>query len=418
MKSKKPNHHSFVKTFEMAIGEKVPGRGAFVLLLSVLWTYESLYRYLLIAINQLPLIGSELQQIVNIFILLSLVLLSIRYIIRFVNITDIIVVLIIILVSFAMLVFNPVYSFAFEDIALTFLTGCLPLYFVGKAMKDDIQNEDEMRYFYWLSLISVVTTVLYIYIVGFTLQAEWQSNMYFPYVFLPHLLLIFIQITKKITIINIAVFILGLSYIIILGNRGSLVCLILFVLIILIRDFLVSKSKKKLISIFIVVMISMLVYVFNLFEKLIVYLYSLSNNIGLSTKTLDLISGRIEFSDSGRTYILSNLFEVIRENPFGYGIAADRYFVGAYAHNIVVELWVEFGIFLGSMIFIALIALIIRALAKKSCDFQTKQIVWLFIITGFVKLFISGSYLSEPYIYVLIGLCSSLASHNPLLKHN
>jgi len=391
------------------LSKRVPGKKAFVVLLALLWTHETLLHYFTIVVAKVPIIGFLLQSITAPVLMGGCALLAIPYISKFIKTKEIVLSLIIVIVSLCTWAFNTKYSEPFGNIIVAFLIGCVPLYFVGKALINEIQNESEMWFLYNLSLLSVISTILVCYISGFTLEAEWSSNMSIPYILLPHMLLILAFTFEKVTPINIAVFLIGLVFMLFLGNRGSLVCLLTYILILVIHSYRASKLNKKITMLIAAVAIALFVAMTNMYDTIIAYLYTTALKSGLSVRVFDFVTGSMQNSDSGRSVIQVSLLKAIKANPFGYGLAADQYLVGSYSHNIIIEFWVEYGVFIGTFLAVIIIFLLFSALKNKAFDWPVKRVLWLLICVGFVKLFISGTYLTEPYFYVLLGLCANLS---------
>ena len=77
---------------------------------------------------------------------------------------------------------------------------------------------------------------------------------------------------------------------------------------------------------------------------------------------------------------------------------------GSYAHNLLFELWSQFGIVFGSVLVVALFVIVFGRLIKEK-DRHAKYFITILISLGIMKLFMSGSYLFEPYLFLLIGVC-------------
>jgi hypothetical protein len=100
--------------------------------------------------------------------------------------------------------------------------------------------------------------------------------------------------------------------------------------------------------------------------------------------------------------------QAVSNNWFGYGIAGDRAIVGAYAHNILIELWVSFGVIVGTALFIVPVFFTVLLLIKKS-RYNTAEDSFILVLISscYVKLFLSGTYLTESFLFLLIGVLIS-----------
>ena len=102
--------------------------------------------------------------------------------------------------------------------------------------------------------------------------------------------------------------------------------------------------------------------------------------------------------------ITETIINLIKTKPLtGYGIMADRfYLIDSYAHNLFLELWVHFGVFFGSLIAFAFIYLPAKNLKK--LDDSTKMFIVMLMCMLFSKLMFSGTYLTERYLYLMLGI--------------
>lgn len=121
-----------------------------------------------------------------------------------------------------------------------------------------------------------------------------------------------------------------------------------------------------------------------------------------------LISGEAMRSND-RGLIWSAMFNAIKEKPFiGNGLCADRVINGYYAHNIAIELWVDFGVIFGSIILAFVITIIITGYSKTDSEYEKGFIMSLFF-SSFCMMFVSGSFLEEPLPMLLLGFCVGIA---------
>ena len=128
-----------------------------------------------------------------------------------------------------------------------------------------------------------------------------------------------------------------------------------------------------------------------------------------NSRTMFLLQeGELISNDSGRD---ENVYSVVRpkimESPIvGWGIGADRYFLdGSYSHNIFIEVFVHYGIFIGTALFAWLFFFYFRMIfssrTKRTPD--EKEMLVMMFLYGFVPLLVSGSYLIEFRFWVMLG---------------
>ena len=133
--------------------------------------------------------------------------------------------------------------------------------------------------------------------------------------------------------------------------------------------------------------------------------------------------------DNGRDIIKEKLLAELQENPFKFrGLYADReitigladeqnyafYLHGTYAHNIWLELAVDFGIILGTILFLIIVVKAIKLLTTSSLALN--YLPALAICCGLVCLLMSSSFLENKMFFFMLGLMCN--SHFVMQKKN
>lgn len=194
------------------------------------------------------------------------------------------------------------------------------------------------------------------------------------------------------------------------GSRGSILCLLVFVLLLYIINY---RAEKRVVKWFKIIMLIgfgiMLMWNFKNIALLL-------GNFFPNSRTLTLLSSNANF-DSGRKYIQSLYWKEIMLHPFKFnGIFSDRiyysrvtqeiYDMTNYPHNLVVELFYQWSIPFGIIIFVAMIFCIIRSILgiNKVKNNDLICMVLIFFVSGFIKLFFSASYLVSVEFYLLVGI--------------
>lgn len=211
----------------------------------------------------------------------------------------------------------------------------------------------------------------------------------------------------------LAVGLVGFILILLAGGRGALVSLICTVIVYLFMNELSPIRKLTLILLFGI--LGGLIYW--QYSNILDFLLITASQHGIDSRTIRMMKNSQFLDDSGR-------FDIIIENVknfsvFGLGMYGDRFISGnsftSYPHNLFVELLVQYGYLLGSVLIILILVLIYKAISIKCKDFRLLSIALL--STGFFKLLFSSSYLSnEPGFYVLLGLGVNAAVINRNMK--
>lgn len=193
-------------------------------------------------------------------------------------------------------------------------------------------------------------------------------------------------------------------YMLLLGCRGALVFYLAFMFLFPFLRFndqpLTNNSAVKKTGI-IIALIAMIILMQPAAQLLV--------SMGLGSHSIELIASGSLFSDNIRMDLYGLLISAVIVNPWGYGVFADRILIPqshlfweiTYAHNILIELCVDFGFFIGVFVFILLIVLIVRALWK--CDSDVKVMVLALFCVSFLKLLVSSSLWQEQMFYALLG---------------
>ena len=258
--------------------------------------------------------------------------------------------------------------------------------------------------FHIASRIGIIFAVLSDIIALFILQEKYYDDMSFGYgvcLVTCDALFEYLQGRKKTDLIITRVEII---YILISGTRGPVICvMILFVLWTFIYQKKVKYRVEAIVGCIVLVLLNYLGVFYRLLEKLSLFLQS----IGIQDNRIMnmLFSGEI-WDSSGRDDIFPTIWEAIMKRPMlGYGIGGDRLLLpkNSYVHNIILELFCDFGIIFGSIIFIYLMWLFIKSILEKNSDFSGVCLI-IFSVTV-LKLMMSSSYIISPILFLLIGMC-------------
>jgi O-antigen ligase len=138
--------------------------------------------------------------------------------------------------------------------------------------------------------------------------------------------------------------------------------------------------------------------------------------MGFSGRVIRMAQQNDLANGNGRDAIAAQIWDGINSQPFfGSGIGGDRliarsflYQDGTYAHNLFLEVLAEFGYIAGGMLLFMALAVVIRALLLADGAARAFIIV---CVSMSVKLLMSGSYLQEPYFFLLLG-CSMSCLHS------
>ncbi|NLA75571.1 MAG: hypothetical protein GX846_08915 [Deltaproteobacteria bacterium] len=206
---------------------------------------------------------------------------------------------------------------------------------------------------------------------------------------------------EKISLKDLLISLVSISVIVLFGSRGALLCILVFIFIKIIQK---SLNSLKTGIVFLISGIGLIMswpLIRNGIKQFDMFL--MARDIHSRTIKLFLRDGLYL---TGRDRIYSQIFEATRAKPFlGIGLAADRRILkgsSAYAHNIFLELLMNYGFVLGLLVSFLLVLLLVRALFSRNSDKKNMLAIWTGI--GFIHLQISSSYLIDLKFWIFLGL--------------
>ena len=377
-------------------------QNVFGLLVLWIWAQEILLQYIRALIARFPIIGWYPDVVLTVFFV-AIALLALPYFC--ISARDILLVFSIIVVFTLEWFFYKDGQEYLDKYIVTFVVKILPLYFVGVALGKAEDKEIIVYQMYVISMITLFASIVYRFAFGASMSdavSKYVGDMDHAYKLLPHCCLIAYYAVKRTNILNLVCVVVGGFYLLMLGTRGA--ALLYLVLIALL--FIMGRTSKGAVARIVVIFGAVGGFVVSpWYDAAILWMYQKAQQFGLSVRIFDkLIAGEVALS-GGRDTIRETLLYSIKENPFfGNGLCSDRVLAGNYAHNIALELWVEFGVILGTAILIAVIVVLFRGY-KATKEEGEKGLILALIFASFFKLFLSGSYLDERLLLLLLGLC-------------
>ena len=305
---------------------------------------------------------------------------------------------------------------------LIFLFTVFPIYFIGRVVEI---TEENYKLLYRGAVISIfVNYIVYFVIYKNTLDSsQLNDNMALAYVLLPSVLIIIHETITRFNVKNILYGFFSIFIILIQGTRGPMIILFAFILYDMV--FLKKSAIKTFIISLLGICISVLL-VSKVYISIVEWLKVLFENMGVSTRVLDLILTSEIMNNNGRDYIQQILYDKVMENKYiGYGPYGDVSIMygdkfhreGAYAHNILLELWVHYGIFFGTICLLIFLIIVLISYVKARNEYE-KICLTIFISISLIKFIFSGSYLMEYNFYFLMGICMSILTSKKMRGRN
>lgn len=397
--------------------EKFKGRSLltaqnfYLVLLSLIWTKDTVWAYIVLIIGRLPYIGSFYQMVYPTMIAFALVF-SLPHILEKCRGGDVLFYIGALLLVLLSYMIHPNTQIFVESYLIEIMMFFIPMYFVGLCCS----YEECKRTLFCSSVIGCIIRFSFHVYYAYTGAIDQVYNMSASYKVLPAVMFMLIYAINTRKLQHWLIAIAGVTGVFSYGTRGPVLAIVVFLII---GSYtLVVYSKKKLFYVLYILLSVLSIKVVtseNIMIKFAEKLSDLFNRYGFSTRLFDFfISGNIMESNS-RTVLKEKTLDAISENPFwGYGIMGDRVVLGTYCHNIFLELLCDFGVVLGTLFIVALVAIIFIAIRK------TWKTEYFFFVSGMiiavvVKLMFSNSYIVEPDFFFMLGI-SIAASRNTVPK--
>ncbi len=385
------------------------------LFLIFLWCRSLLVNYARALWTMLPEVWGLADFMVNI-VFYTLLFFSLNTFLRRMCVRDFLLFAFALLIYVAYYWIFPLNQRYYTMYAATFAEKALPMFLIGASILPK-KSQRLYRWMYWASIATVIAFSAYKLVIHpLASGAQSDGDMWSAYLFLPHLCVVTGNALKRPNPFNISVTVLGAFVLVSLGTRGVVVCFLAFIILYL---FLFQKTKHPIF----IISLFFLIIVVLLFSGLLEWLYKFAEEFGLSLRVLDKLQSGNFGESQGRVAIAERVLEYIVLYPLtGLGIYSDRRVAGGqYAHNIILELLINFGVILGTFLFIYIVVLIVKAtfcVRRYETNEGTSIVLLAYICSGFLKLFLSGSYLNEDTFFFLIGFCFAILREQKLEKRS
>lgn len=389
-------------TYNRRLIGKISPYSMYVLLLLVTWNRETLFQYVKSIIWRIPILTYATQIMVYGFFGF-LICISWPYMKKHIRLRDYAFYLLFVLIYVFSILFGIGSSEYLKDNAVLILIQIVPAYFVGLSI--NYHDEKVFRYIYITSIISVYLHIINAYVSGVENINSTMDSMDFAYRILPHICIVMYAFLTRRRLIDLITSAIGIICLIWFGSRGAL--LLFFAFAITYYTFFRERRHRFVVYILMFVLFLALSYYSDI---IFVLIRNLLLRFGIKTRIFDRIIDQTFFQSVGRSNISEILLENIKSHPWiGLGMAGDRplcYLVGeVYAHSLPLELWVSYGLIIGTGLLLGYVINIIKAI-KRSKGNQIQVLILVYCFSAaFLKLFLSSSYLVEYEFFFNLGIC-------------
>ena len=346
-----------------------------------------LLQHLLVSI-----IGLEIEQTTIYRVVLTIVLLVPAILISFFRKPALFIsvyVFVGIIFLFTIIVFPKNTPILLQDGFRFLLPVVIPSFLCIQAIRSNDAIKWSLQVVGWISALGAVLFLLFFLLGRFSID---KYSMSFSYACLFPMLVLFSQKRPLSILVSFLVFLEVLAF----GSRGAAVFFIAYIALDLFRQ----KGKMRAIVVF------GGIFLLVLFPYFVQYL----DQIGVYSRSVNLIlNGGFTESD-GRDKIYEKALTLLGNNLItGVGIYGDRALIGGYCHNILLEIMLDFGIIIGTIIISLFSFVVINALYISRNEIREIAMVLLFC--GVFPNMLSGSYLQEPNFAIFMGYCMWILNH-------
>lgn len=295
--------------------------------------------------------------------------------------------------------------FFFPSNRLNIVSHLFDIYFISFiciSLSISIRNYKlVLDYLYKASYIIVLFGLLMFIstsILGAVGIAESEYNMSLSYYLVVPTNALLLKHFKEKSKSSIFAFLIGLLIIIAMGSRGSLLCVIVFIILYGI------KYKKityySILSLIGFIIIAILIFINR--SSIFLWLYQSLLHININSRTLYYLSNDIITNLSNRDLIINELFIKIQLNPItGIGFLGDL-----RSHNIIMESILFFGFPIGTLLLIFLFFVVLKSITYNK-NTELSMLIVLFLSYAIPDALLNLTVWGKDMFWIYIGLAIS-----------
>lgn len=206
--------------------------------------------------------------------------------------------------------------------------------------------------------------------------------------------------------VDILLLCLDILCLLVYGNRGALLAVVIYFAYKASRKFLSRGSvQQRLGKLFLIVLLVAAVYY--LLPYIMGFLSTVLGRMGLSSRIIGKFEAGLISESEGRRIVYAKIYEGIRTvPPFGYGLLGDMLASDGkyYAHNIFLEFIIDFGWFFGIAFSLYVVLQTVKQVVLNNNEFTV--MIGIYILT---KLMFTTSFLIDGAFLIYMGLLCNTA---------
>ena len=299
----------------------------------------------------------------------------------------------------------------------------------------------DTNYLWNLLCIGAYVTILSGLIFDITLYSktaiEGGYSMWFGYqMTIPTMIALWRWFNKKGRIMAFIMASIGLFLIIMRGSRAPILIIVIYIFICIVyyvvkiengskgkgpfkATMRIGRNNYSVVRLAILVLLTIAtVYVLLNIEDIAgqLYVYFLSKGQDIRTFRVLSMKNALQYV-SGRDQIYSISIELIKKHPLiGYGMGGDCIQIasqlgksaseasGLYAHNLILELVLNYGVPVGALLSIAYYGLVIKKMYILRNKDEVQSLYLIIAVVGITVSLLSANYLDAPVLWLLLGM--------------
>ena len=275
-----------------------------------------------------------------------------------------------------------------------------PFFFLfGVAFTTDIYTKRKLSQ---LAKIIILLDLAYVFYATINGQIFAEDSMERAYRMVPGVMFLVLEFFDKKNIWNFLWAAFSSIYLLTCGNRGAIMVLLGFILYCLVFRSK-SQSWKKVLSL-ITILGAIAFFYSPLFLSALNSLLEVFKRFGLSTRNIqELINGTFISNDNGRDVLFQTGLEMLKSNPWGYGIFGEYELMPSGVHNMYLQFLIHFGIFFGPFLILLILYIIFSAYSNNPNQYA-QDFIAIWACRVLIKGLAGGSYLNWEFAF-LLGLC-------------
>lgn len=268
-----------------------------------------------------------------------------------------------------------------------------------------------------VSCLNIACAILYqFYYLGTGREVD-SDMMGLAYLLLPNVIICFLSAFQRNLLISWIAGIIGVFMLFVAGTRGAIVALAVFFLLYLVL-YKLPRGRHKIRTIVMIGVVGLLIITY--FTTFFEY----TSGLGFGTRIYDQLTGNAEMTGSGREDMHAiSIQEIMNQGFFGHGIFGEQYLyrdiVGkcTYPHNIILEILLQFGIFVGGILVVLVFYVPFKAymLEVKIRDYNNAMFIVALATAIYMNLIFSYTFWTTPmFFFVLSYLIRIICSKRPI----